>query len=82
MPLISFAPLIIIILSPSRVEGTGNAVITDVIYSSKTISEEEQTATGSKEEYERMKVWSCNFYCVVYMWQSQVESEHYSIAYN
>ena len=31
-------------------------MITDVIYSSKTTSEEEQATTGSKEEYERMKV--------------------------
>ena len=39
-----------------RVEGEGNAVITDVIYSSRT-SEDQATATsgGSKEDYERLK---------------------------
>ena len=40
----------------SRVEGEGKAVITDVIYSSKTTSEVKQSSPGSKEEYEAMKV--------------------------
>ena len=38
----------------SRVEGKGKAVITDVIYSSK--STEEVQNPGSKEEYEALKV--------------------------
>ncbi len=42
-----------------RVEGQGKAVITDVIYSSKESSSEETTTSGSKEELERIKVWSC-----------------------
>ncbi len=37
-------------------EGKGDAVITDVIYSSKTTSEEAESSTGSKKEYEALKV--------------------------
>ena len=33
-------------------------MITDVIYSSKESSNDEVTTTGSKEELERIKVWS------------------------
>lgn len=40
-----------------RVEARGNVSITDVIYSSKTNSEQEQLSSpGSREEYERLKV--------------------------
>ena len=39
-----------------RVEGQGKAVITDVIYSSETTSEEQQPASGTKEEYATLKV--------------------------
>ncbi len=39
-----------------RVEGKGSAVITDVIYSSKKIDEEQQSSPGTKEEYEAVKV--------------------------
>ncbi len=40
-----------------RVEGKGNAVITDVIYSSETRTDDKVQATaGSKEEYEAIKV--------------------------
>ena len=38
-----------------RVEGRGNATITDVVYSSKTTSEEEKPS-DFKEKYERLKV--------------------------
>ena len=39
-----------------RVEGRGSAVITDVIYSSETSSEEEKPSSQTKEKYETMKV--------------------------
>lgn len=44
-------------------QGEGLAVITDVTYSSQTISEEEEGATGSKEEYQRIQV-VCACVCV------------------
>ena len=47
----------------SRVEGKGKAVITDVIYSSK--STEEVQNPGSKEEYGALKV--------------SVKAEHYMV---
>ncbi len=47
-----------------RVEGQGKAVITDVIYSSKESSNDELTTTGSKEELERIKVWTGVLYVV------------------
>ena len=39
-----------------RVEGRGSAVITDVIYSSETSSEEEKPSSQTKEKYESIKV--------------------------
>ena len=39
-----------------RVEGRGGAVITDVIYSSETSSEEEKPSSQTKEKYESIKV--------------------------
>ena len=39
-----------------RVEGRGNVVITDVIYSSETSSEEEKPSSQTKEKYESIKV--------------------------
>ena len=42
-----------------RVEGRGKAVITDVIYSSETSSEEEKPSSESKEKYEALKVCVC-----------------------
>ena len=39
-----------------RVEGRGSAVITDVIYSSETSSEEEKPSSQTKEKYEGIKV--------------------------
>ena len=39
-----------------RVEGHGGAVITDVIYSSETRSEEEKPSSQTKEKYESIKV--------------------------
>ena len=46
-------------LSLYRVEGRGKAVITDVIYSSETSSEEEKPSSESKEKYEALKVCVC-----------------------
>ena len=37
-------------------EGKGNAMITDVIYSSKTTPEETESSPGSKEDYDALKV--------------------------
>ena len=42
--------------SLSRVEGRGEATITDVVYSSKTTAEDEKPASDSKERYESLKV--------------------------
>ena len=42
--------------SSFRVEGRGSAVITDVIYSSETSSEEEKPSSQTKEKYESIKV--------------------------
>ena len=42
-----------------RVEGRGSAVITDVIYSSETSSEEEKSSSQTKEKYEGIKVIQC-----------------------
>ncbi len=39
-------------------------MITDVIYSSKESSNDELTTTGSKEELERIKVWTGVLYVV------------------
>ena len=39
-----------------RVEGKGDAMITDVIYSNKERAEKQESSSGSKEEYEAMKV--------------------------
>ncbi len=41
-------------------------MITDVIYSSKESSNDELTTTGSKEELERIKVWTGVLYVVVH----------------
>ncbi len=42
-------------------------MITDVIYSSKESSNDEVTTTGSKEELERIKVWSGVLYEVLFV---------------
>ena len=39
-----------------RVEGHGKAVITDVIYTSETSSEEKKTSLETKEKYDSIKV--------------------------
>ena len=53
-----------------RVEGKGSAVITDVIYSSKTTTDDKvQTTAGSKEEYEAVKV---SMYCFPCSQQSSI----------
>ena len=39
-----------------RVEGKGAATITDVIYSSKERTEKEEAPSGSKEQYQAVKV--------------------------
>ena len=39
-----------------RVEGRGKAVISDVVYSSKTTPEEDHPSPGSMEDYEALQV--------------------------
>ena len=48
--------IVIVPVSFFRVEGRGSAVITDVIYSSETSSEEEKPSSQTKEKYESIMV--------------------------
>lgn len=52
------------VFSPFRVEGKGNATITDVIYSRKETAGMIESFTGSKEEYEAVKVSTLHFWCM------------------
>ena len=47
--------LALLVLQTFRVEGHGKAVITDVIYTSET-SSEENTSSETKEKYDSIKV--------------------------
>ena len=48
--------IIVAYLVTYRVEGKGAATITDVIYSSKERTEKEEAPSGSKEQYQAVKV--------------------------